>query len=250
MAEYSPDGARIAFSSDRSGASEIWVCDSEGRGARMMTSFRGPPAWWPRWSPDGEQLAFFGRSEGRQGAYIVPARGGTPRLLATNAVWPSWSRNGRWVYYYSDRSGRFEIWKSLADGAGQPVQVTLNGGYAGRESPDGKFLYYLKPGAELWKLPVAGGPEVRVLEGSGLTSTWPTAPSMNWAPLDEGVLVIDGTQRVLRFFPASGQGPVSSREIPGIVSGPGLSLSPDGRWLLVTRLSRAAVDVMLIDNFR
>jgi hypothetical protein len=67
---------------------------------------------------------------------------------------------------------------------------------------------------------------------------------------DQGVLLIDRAQRVLRFFPALTKGQASSREIPGIVSWAGLSLSPDGRWLLVTRLSRATVDVMLIDNFR
>ena len=249
MAEYSPDGTRIAFASNRSGASEIWVCDAEGRGARMVTSFHGPPAWWPRWSPDGEQLAFFGRSEGGPSAYIVPVQGGNPRLLVAGAIWPSWSRNGRWVYYYSDRSGRNEIWKSLANGMGDPVQVTQNGGYAARESPDGKFLYYLKPGAELWRLPTAGGPEFRVLEGSGLDSIVPASPSMNWAPLNQGVLLIDRAQRALRFFPASAKGQATSREILGI-AGFGLSLSPDGRWLLVTRLSRADVDVMLIDNFR
>lgn len=250
MAEYSPEGTRIAFASDRSGASEIWVCDAEGRGARMVTSFRGPPAWWPRWSPDGKQLAFYGRSVGGSGVYIVSAQGGTPRLLVADAVWPSWSRNGRWVYYHSDRSGRHEIWKSLANRAGEPVQVTLNGGYAARESPDGRFLYYLKPGAELWRLPTAGGPEARVLEGSGLDSIVAAYPAMNWSPLDQGVLLIDRAQRVLRFFPASAKGQATSREIPGIVSWSGLSLSPDRRWLLVTRLSRATVDVMLIDNFR
>ena len=140
MAEYSPDGTRIAFSSARSGFHEIWVCDAEGRGAHMVTSFRGLPAWLPRWSPDGERLAFFGRTEDGVGAYIVPAQGGSPHLVAADAIWPSWSRNGRWLYYHSDRSGRNEIWKSLADGTVPPVQVTLNGGYAARESPDGKFL--------------------------------------------------------------------------------------------------------------
>ena len=249
MAEYSPDGTRIAFSSDRSGASEIWVCDAEGRNARMVTTFRGPPAWWPRWSPDGKQLTFFGRSEGHASVYIVPAEGGTPRPLVAG-VWPSWSRNGRWVYYYSDQSGRDEIWKSLADGAGEPVQVTVNGGYAGRESPDGKFLYYLKPGAELWRLPTAGGAEARVLEGSGLYSIVPASPAMNWLPLDQGVLLADPAQRVVRFFPDSTKGQATSPEIPGIASRGGLSLSPDGQWLLVTRFSRANVDAMLVDNFR
>ena len=66
---------------------------------------------------------------------------------------------------------------------------------------------------------------------------------------DQGVLLIDRAQRVLRFFPASAKEQARSREIPDIV-GAGLSLSPDRRWLLVTRLSRATVDVMLIDNFR
>jgi Tol biopolymer transport system component len=249
-AEYSPDGTRIAFSSARSGFHEIWVCDAEGRGAHMVTSFRGLPAWWPRWSPDGERLAFFGRTEDGFGAYIVPAQGGSPHLVAADAIWPSWSRNGRWLYYHSDRSGRNEIWKSLADGAVPPVQVTLNGGYAARESPDGKYLYYSKPGAELWRSPTGGGPEVRVLEGPGLDSIVPQAPMRNWLPLDEGVLLADPDRLALRFFPDSTGGQATTPEIPGLLPRYGLSLSPDRRWLLVTLRSRALVDVMLIDGFR
>ena len=40
--EFSPDGKRIAFMSNRSGNSEIWVCDSDGSNPVQLTSFRGP----------------------------------------------------------------------------------------------------------------------------------------------------------------------------------------------------------------
>jgi Tol biopolymer transport system component len=56
MPQYSPDGTRIAFASDRSGSHEIWVCDSNGSGTMQLTSFDGPMTSGPHWSPDGRQI--------------------------------------------------------------------------------------------------------------------------------------------------------------------------------------------------
>ena len=50
--EYSPDGRKIAFSSNRSGPREIWVCDADGGNAVQLTHFGGPITGTARWSPD------------------------------------------------------------------------------------------------------------------------------------------------------------------------------------------------------
>jgi Tol biopolymer transport system component len=55
--EYSPDGKRVVFCSDRSGQMEIWVSDTEGGNPEQLTNseeFSGSA----RWSPDGRSLAF------------------------------------------------------------------------------------------------------------------------------------------------------------------------------------------------
>ena len=50
--QYSPDGRSIVFVSRRSGGYEIWVCDSEGRNSRPLTSFpQASVTASPRWSP-------------------------------------------------------------------------------------------------------------------------------------------------------------------------------------------------------
>src|SRR5438132_13913975 len=83
-AQYSPDGKRIAFRSDRSGSNEIWLCDSDGNNAMQLTDVRGPLAGSPRWSPDGKYIAFDSRHEGQSRVYVISVDGGRVRRLTDN----------------------------------------------------------------------------------------------------------------------------------------------------------------------
>jgi Tol biopolymer transport system component len=166
---FSPDGKWIAFVSGRSsrpGNYEIWVSDSDGSAAAQLTSL-GAKSGMPSWSPDGERIAFDCSLDGQYEIYVIGANGGKPQRLtsslATDAV-PSWSGDGKWVYFGSDRSGEDQVWKVPASG-GKAVQVTHKGGFMALESPDGKWVYYMKSNTatSLWKIPVEGGEETQVL---------------------------------------------------------------------------------------
>jgi dipeptidyl aminopeptidase/acylaminoacyl peptidase len=79
-----------------------------------------------------------------------------------------WSRDGRWIFYSSNKTGRFELYKMLAEGGGRPVQITRQGGLNPVESPDGRFLYYAKNGdtpTSLCRVPIEGGREEKLLDG-------------------------------------------------------------------------------------
>jgi dipeptidyl aminopeptidase/acylaminoacyl peptidase len=80
-AASSPDGRRLAFESNRSGASEIWVADASGDNAQALTSFDGPIAGTPRWSPDSRTIAFDATLDGDADIFTVPAGGGAVRQL-------------------------------------------------------------------------------------------------------------------------------------------------------------------------
>jgi Tol biopolymer transport system component len=108
-AQFSPDGKRIVFASSRAGSVEIWVCDSDGLHPIQLTSL-GTFSGSPRWSPDGQRIAFDAAfREGYKPIHIVAAEGGSPRLLTAGTFQnarPSWSRDGRWVYLAAGKSGR------------------------------------------------------------------------------------------------------------------------------------------------
>ena len=93
--------------------------------------------------------------------------GGQPHLLTEGMV-PFWSRDGNWIYFVLGFPASPQIWK-MSPGGGQPIQVTRNGGFQPKESPDGKFLYYGKDYRllGLWRVPVAGGEETHVLDIQG-----------------------------------------------------------------------------------
>jgi hypothetical protein len=79
---------------------------------------------------------------------------------------PSWSRDGRWIYFQSDRSGQWRVWKAPA-GGGEAVQVTRETpGGAAFESADGKHLYFTfgQNGSwALYRMPIGGGEEKQVV---------------------------------------------------------------------------------------
>lgn len=70
----------------------------------------------------------------------------------------SWSRDGQSIYFASNRTGSFEVWKMSARG-GAARQITKSGGYGGFESFDGKHFYYAKSNSvptSLWRVSVDG----------------------------------------------------------------------------------------------
>ncbi|MFY9853208.1 MAG: translocation protein TolB [Terracidiphilus sp.] len=102
---WSGDGTRIAFSSSRSGDSEIWVADANGGNLRSVTSIRGPniaPTWNPR---TNAQIAWAGGRTGEPQIYTMDQDGANMQRLTDSgyAVSPSWSPNGQFLTFAWDR---------------------------------------------------------------------------------------------------------------------------------------------------
>ena len=244
----SPDGRHIAFTSNRSGALEVWVCDSQGASAVQLT-FSGF-ARNPYWSPDSRNIALEARPADRNLIFTIGAGGGTPRQLTSEeGYFPSWSRDGRWIYFFASHTGTVQTWKIPAEG-GHAIQLTKDGGGPAIESVDGKYFYYHMAGAqELWRAPVDGGEETLV--------TRETPNFMNyWALGNHGLYFVEPREAehktILKLFHfETGQSSqIAALDQPFPQSIMRLSLPSDGRWLLYDQLDRSESDIMLIENFR
>jgi len=247
--QFSPDGRKIAFDSDRTGDREVWICDADGENCQQLTKFGGPIGGNPRWSPDSRWIALDSRASGNPEIYVIAADGGAPRRLTTspyNNMIPSWSRDGRWIYFASDRSGRYEVWKMSRDG-GEAIQVTHAGGFVTFESPDGKYLYYTKLNQEgttpLFRMPAGGGEEVVVVPAVG---SWEflcvTSKGVYFVPEERGA-------RTIRFLDAA-SGKVRTLATPDQPLEAGLAVSPDDASVVWSQRDRETYNLMLVEGFR
>jgi serine/threonine protein kinase len=247
--QFSPDGKKIAFASNRSGSMEIWVCASDGGSPLQLTHAGVVGAGSPRWSPDGQRLVY----DSNLNLLIVHAEGGSPRPLTMEAsrdILPNWSRDGAWIYFSSDRGGDRQIWKMPSAG-GPAVQLTRKGGFEAVEAPDGKALYYSKENTDgLWMIPSAGGEERPVPELAE-AGRW-----RSWAMTLDGIYFVAHTgsapPRPLKFFSFATRrvtqiGTVDRDPLPWV---PSLAVSPDRRWLLYAQIERNTSSIMLVENFR
>jgi len=206
---WSPDGLRVTFGSRRSGTDSLYWKRADGSGqAETLFEGTGAEIWPGAWSPDGSRLAFHsglpnadiwtlpfddGQNAGEPGVFL--ATGSIERGVGL-------SPDGRWVAYYSDQSGHFEVYvRPYPDGEGQWL-VSTEGGVNPQWSRDSGELFY------------RNGNQMMVLnyEGSGDTFVRGRPESLFEVPTPEDVLAatFDVTADGQRFFVLL---PVESREV-------------------------------------
>jgi Tol biopolymer transport system component len=144
--QLSPDERQIVFRSGRTGSGDIWKSNADGSDPQRLTSFDKGWAGTPRWSSDGKWIVFDFRKGQHSQITMIDAEGRNLHDVVSGDyenVVPSWSRDGKSIYFASNRTGEWQIWKrELA--TGKETQVTRNGGIAAFESHDAKTLYYSK----------------------------------------------------------------------------------------------------------
>jgi len=230
------------------GYQDIGVCDSDGSNCGQATSLHGE-AGAARWSPDGRHIAFEFRPKDHSEIFLVDVPGGSPRLLPTlpgsDNGGPNWSRDGKWIYFCSDKGGGpLQLWKVQYEG-GVPIRVTSSGGVFAIESVDRRFLYYSKwdaPG--VWEMPIEGGPESRILDQPDGTD-W-----FNWGVTSRGVYFVDSHAKpaTIKFveFATGKQFPVF---VPPQQPGAGLAVSQSGDYILYSQMDLAESSIVLVKNF-
>ncbi len=247
---FSPDGRHIAFQSVRSGTQAIWVCDSNGANAVMLSDGRGFDIGNPRWSPDGRQIAFEWVLSGKAAIYVMSSGGGASRPLVSDAFRnsvPTWTHDGRFVYFSSNRGGDMQIWK-IPEQGGAPEQITRHQGFAGEESPDGNFLYFLH-GQEVWRLPLNDGAPSgaeSIVVSSLMPGDWG-----NWAATDGGVYYIqrgNDYRHAAIVYQEIGSNHLRTIHVmaqPPVFGGGGLTISPDGKTILFAQVDRDDTNIFV-----
>jgi TolB protein len=141
LPHMSHDGRRIVFRSGRDGGMSVYLMDGDGNNLRRLGDGRSRDTM-PALSPDGEWVVFttdrvdvrklwLQRVGGSDGRLLEPDRRDIPDI----SMHPRFSPDGKWVVFTSNRAGLNDEWP---------------------------LTWHAQPYGELWAVPVAGGPAVRL----------------------------------------------------------------------------------------
>ena len=264
---FSPDGRQVAFGSDRSGSPQVWVANRDGSALRSVTQLQNATVSLGSWSPDSRSLTFDATIGESTHIYIVSASGGPIRRLTDGKgteIDPEWSRDGRWIYYASNESGPWAIWR-VAAGGGVRKLLTAEPGFEPRQSPDGRSLYFVdqqrvfgavgQRRAVKLKVVSAEGGQTEPVDAAVMPGAWDVtdagivfvaekADTSDASHSSEMLQAYDFATRRVRTIAelAFRVGPFGSSHL--------LKVSRDGRWALASRVDRWERDILVVDNFR
>jgi Tol biopolymer transport system component/DNA-binding winged helix-turn-helix (wHTH) protein len=247
--QYSPDGRRISFRSDRSGDEQIWVAAADGSEPEQVTAGKLRPSV-ARWSPDGRSLVF---NNPRTREIYIATNAAAPkwdiRPLGVQGVHPVFSHDGQWVY-----AGAPDAVIRVPSSGGPAARVWDSPGLSLGMSPDGRWLYFVREPAatSLWRLEIASGRLDKALDG-----LVPYCTSC-WAPAQDGIYYLGAkphpwSRQTVYFhdFASGRDRPVIEYPEPLLPIGSGpFSLSPDGANLLCVRVDPSNADIMRVEPFR
>ena len=247
--QYSPDGTKIVFASERTGNYEIWLADADGKNQRQITDKNGS-AGSPRFSPDGKFIVYDAQAAGGSHIYVVSINGGAARRLTEDGAISSlsaWSADGRTIFFVSNRSGADQIWKIPASG-GAAAQVTKQGAFEMFAAPDNKTIIYLKGGGKigLWSVGADGSGEspISELANVGVWRSWTLASNSIFytAFAAQPPFQIRKMDLTTKQF-----GNVAEIEKSPLLYYSNLAVSPDGKKILYAQKDQSSSSIMLAE---
>jgi Tol biopolymer transport system component/DNA-binding winged helix-turn-helix (wHTH) protein len=245
--QYSPDGSKIVFESDRSGTHEIWMADADGSNLVQLTSFNGPQTGGPSWCSDGQRIAFDSRVSGISAIYIEDINERVSEQIKANVrnlAMPSWSQDCQWLL--------------ASDGHENLYRVSTQGGPATRISDKGSWFSVVQAGKlffnvkeanriSIWSKSIDGAAEEPLERMPHLDA------AESWTATSRGIYytVSTASPASINFYDFSTRKARRLFTLPqSPMSGGGMSVSPDGRWLLYAQTDDAQSDLMLAEHFR
>lgn len=140
-------------------------------------------------SPTGKRALFDARGD----IFSVPAENGVIENLTqtpgVREIFPKWSPNGKWISYYSDATGEYEIYLLENKKGAEPKQLTKNSAawkYEAEWSPDSKYLIYSDRTLKLWLVDVATGTQTEIDKGEmNEIRGYSFSPDSRWITYDK-----------------------------------------------------------------
>ena len=278
---FSPDGNRIAFTSDRGGGDNIWIMNRDGSDKKQVTKEDFRLINQPSWSPDGRYIVAKKHftterslGTGEVWLYHVSGGGGVKLVKRSNEALqkelgePIYAPDGNAIYYtrnvtsgpifeyaQDSNAGIFRVEKYEID-TGEVT--TAIGGYGGAvrptPSPDGKSIAFVrrdKDQSQLWVKDIASGRE-RMVYGQldlDMQETWAVYgvyPMMDWTP-DSNSIVTWGGGKLWRVA-ADGSGaaniPFSVDDTRAVAKAPHpvIDVAPDTFTAKIPRFATVSPD--------
>jgi dipeptidyl aminopeptidase/acylaminoacyl peptidase len=229
-----PNGL-VAFASNRSGQSEIYVANPDGSGRTAL----GAPGSSPQWSPDGSRIAFGSNRDGNSEIYVMNADGSDQTRLTFNPGYdsrPQWTADGQHLVFTRILPPfNWEIFEMNADGS-QQTNVTSSDAleWGQTTAPRGNKIAFTREDAGVGHIYSmnTNGSDVRQLTSTASYDEYPS-----WSPTGNDIVFTrdDGHGSDLWIMHANGTAAtqVTHQSRTGYIYAG--SWSPDGAKIIYTQ---------------
>jgi Tol biopolymer transport system component/DNA-binding winged helix-turn-helix (wHTH) protein len=170
---WSPDGARVVFTSLRNGVADLFEKPANGSMEEKPFVVSHEPKIALDWSPDGSVVLYTTQSAATQSdLWVIPTAPGRRPFPVVQTrfddVQGQFSPDGQWLAYTSNEAGGYEVYLRPFPEAGGRWQISNDGGTYPRWRRDGRELYYVAPGNRLMAVSIQP-------DAKGRTVSWSVA---------------------------------------------------------------------------
>jgi Tol biopolymer transport system component/DNA-binding winged helix-turn-helix (wHTH) protein len=245
---FSPDGRWVAFRSDRSGASEIWLADADGENLRQLTHMGAYVAGYPKWSTDSNFLVFHARRPDEGQIYTLRLKDGVIRQITHEVPGfadASFSLDSTALYMIRDIANAPRLYRAaLTSLILQPLWL----GCCAMEAPGRGILLYAKLDQHGIYARSLSGTAIKNPESRLLEDYVPLAD--RFAPVDDGIYYVgctpNGRPRAFRFFSFASRQSVDIAPTPPNYAAD-ISVTPDRTRLAYTTHAKGSQDLVQLE---